>query len=77
MYPMKATVDAATNKCVSDLTANAQFFGCLFEDDAGKAEDKQESPHAHVGSQPIELLIRFHAPPVFGAVVYTNHRILA
>jgi hypothetical protein len=37
--PTQAQVDAATNKCVNDLTTNAQFWGCLFEDDAGKAED--------------------------------------
>ena len=41
MNPTQATVNAATNKCVSDLTGNAQFWGCAFEDDAGKAEDRR------------------------------------
>jgi hypothetical protein len=39
--PTKADVDAATNKCVNDLTANAIFWGCLFEDAAGMAEDER------------------------------------
>jgi hypothetical protein len=43
MSPTPATVSATTNKCVGDLAANAQFFGCLFEDDAGRAEDKRTS----------------------------------
>ena len=30
-----------TNRCISSLVANAQLIGCLFEDDAGKAEDKR------------------------------------
>jgi hypothetical protein len=41
LNPTKATVDAATNKCVNDLTGNAMFWGCLFEDDAGRAEDQR------------------------------------
>ena len=30
---------AATDRCVGQLSANAQLIGCLFEDDAGRAED--------------------------------------
>lgn len=41
MSPTAATVEATASKCVNDLKANAQFFGCLFEDDAGRAEDKR------------------------------------
>jgi hypothetical protein len=41
MNPTQATVNAATNKCVNDLTGNAQFWGCLFEDDAGRGEDRR------------------------------------
>jgi hypothetical protein len=41
LNPTKAMVDAGTNKCVNDLTGNAQFWGCLFEDDAGRAEDQR------------------------------------
>ena len=41
LYPTEASRNAATDKCVKDLTANAIFFGCLFEDDAGRAEDKR------------------------------------
>jgi hypothetical protein len=41
LNPTKATVDAATNRCVNDLTGNAIFLGCFFEDDAGRAEDKR------------------------------------
>jgi len=37
----QATQAAATNKCIADLTANAEFWGCLFEDAAGKAEDRK------------------------------------
>jgi hypothetical protein len=37
----KASRDAATDSCVNALTANAMFWGCLFEDDAGKAEDQK------------------------------------
>ena len=36
-----AQLDAATNKCVAALVANAQLIGCLFEDAAGKAEDQR------------------------------------
>jgi hypothetical protein len=39
--PTQAIVDARTNSCVATLVANAQFVGCLFEDAAGKAEDKR------------------------------------
>jgi hypothetical protein len=39
LNPTSADVVAATNKCVADLTANAQLFGCFFEDDAGRSED--------------------------------------
>jgi hypothetical protein len=41
MNPTKAEVDDATNQCVNTLTVNAQFWGCLFEDDAGRTEDKR------------------------------------
>src|SRR5258705_122925 len=37
----KAQVDEATNQCVNALTGSAQFRGCFFEDDAGRAEDKR------------------------------------
>src|SRR5689334_293344 len=33
--------DDMTAQCVNDLSANAQFLGCLFEDAAGKAEDQR------------------------------------
>ncbi len=39
--PTQAIVDVRTNSCVATLVANAQFVGCLFEDAAGKAEDKR------------------------------------
>ncbi len=39
--PTQAIVDDRTNSCVATLVANAQFVGCLFEDAAGKAEDKR------------------------------------
>ena len=41
MDPTKAQVDEATNQCVNALTGSAQFWGCFFEDDAGRAEDKR------------------------------------
>jgi len=41
MNPTKAQVDEATNQCVNALTGSAQFWGCFFEDDAGRAEDKR------------------------------------
>jgi hypothetical protein len=41
LNPTKARRDAATDACVNALTANAQFWGCLFEDDAGRAEDQK------------------------------------
>jgi hypothetical protein len=34
-----AARDARTNQCVADLRGRAQLWGCLFEDDAGRAED--------------------------------------
>jgi hypothetical protein len=40
-YPTPATRDAATNRCVDTLSGNAMFWGCWFEDDAGRAEDKR------------------------------------
>ena len=40
MNPTKAQVDEATNQCVKALTGSAQF-GCFFENDAGRAEDKR------------------------------------
>jgi hypothetical protein len=39
--PTKTQVDEATTQCVNDLTRNAQSRNCLFEDDAGRAEDKR------------------------------------
>jgi hypothetical protein len=36
----KAMVDKYANKCEADLTATAEFYGCLVEDDAGKAQDR-------------------------------------
>ncbi|HXL09207.1 MAG TPA: hypothetical protein VN966_03210, partial [Candidatus Bathyarchaeia archaeon] len=41
MNPTKAQVDEATNQCVNALTGSAQLWGCFFEDDAGRAEDKR------------------------------------
>ena len=41
MNPTKAQVDEATNQCVNTLTRSAQLWGCFFEDDAGRAEDKR------------------------------------
>src|ERR1700738_1304904 len=41
LNPTKVLRDAATDTCVNALTANAKFWGCLFEDDAGKAEDQK------------------------------------
>ena len=41
MNPTKAQLDEATNNCVNALTRNAQFSGCRFEDDAGRAEDQR------------------------------------
>lgn len=37
----RATRDAATDRCVNALSANAQLWGCLFEDDAGRLEDQR------------------------------------
>jgi len=37
-YP-PAQVAEFTKQCVSDLSATSQFWGCFFEDDAGRAED--------------------------------------
>jgi hypothetical protein len=34
-----AARDARTNQCVADLRGRAQLWGCLLEDDAGRAED--------------------------------------
>src|SRR4051812_25698031 len=39
--PTKAQVGEATAQCVNVLTGNAQSRDCLFEDDAGRAEDKR------------------------------------
>jgi len=41
LQPTQATINEVTNKCISSLVANAQLIGCLFEDEAGKAEDKR------------------------------------
>jgi|KBSMisStandDraft_5_1062788.scaffolds.fasta_scaffold29057_1 hypothetical protein len=40
-YQTQQNRDDATNQCVSVLTTNAQFWGCLFEDNAGRAEDQR------------------------------------
>lgn len=37
----QASRAAATDACVNALTSNAQFWGCVFEDDAGRAEDQR------------------------------------
>jgi hypothetical protein len=34
-----AARDARTNQCVADLRGRAQLWGCMSEDDAGRAED--------------------------------------
>ncbi len=39
--PTKAQVAEATNQCVNALTRSAQLRNCVFEDDAGRAEDKR------------------------------------
>jgi hypothetical protein len=39
--PTQARVDEATTQCVNVLTRNAQFWGCFFEDDAGRTENKR------------------------------------
>jgi hypothetical protein len=41
LNPTPASREAATDRCVNELSANATLFGCLFEDDAGRAEDKR------------------------------------
>lgn len=41
LNPTQAMVDDKTNQCVNNLTANAMFWGCVFEDAAGKAEDER------------------------------------
>ena len=40
-YQTQAARDAATDQCVAQLRGSAQFWGCLFEDDAGRAEDRR------------------------------------
>lgn len=35
-----AMIKKYADKCLADLTATAEFWGCLFEDEAGKAQDK-------------------------------------
>jgi hypothetical protein len=39
--PTKAQVDEATNQCVNALTRSSQLRECVFEDYAGRAEDKR------------------------------------
>ena len=39
LFPDKAAIDRETRRCVNALSGNAQFWGCLFEDAAGRAED--------------------------------------
>ena len=38
-YNGRAQLDYYTDQCVADLTTHAQFWGCLFEDDASRAEN--------------------------------------
>jgi hypothetical protein len=45
--PTKTQVDDATNQCVKALTGSAQFWGCFFEDDAGRTEDKRTGLSCH------------------------------
>jgi len=40
-YPTQEARDIATNTCVAHLAATATFWGCTFEDDAGRAEDRR------------------------------------
>lgn len=40
-FPTPASHIAGVNKCVQDLTGNAILFGCLFENEAGKADDQK------------------------------------
>ena len=40
-YQTSASRDSATTQCVATLSGNAMFWGCLFEDDAGRAEDQR------------------------------------
>lgn len=37
--PTPASRAAATDQCVAQLSGSAQFIGCLFEDERGRAED--------------------------------------
>jgi hypothetical protein len=41
LNPTKAQVDEATNQCVNALTQSSQLRECIFEDYAGRAEDKR------------------------------------
>lgn len=41
LNPMPAQRDAAADTCIQQLSANAQLLACLFEDDAGRAEDRR------------------------------------
>ncbi len=41
LFPNKAAIDSETRRCVNALSGNAQFWGCLFEDAAGRAEDQR------------------------------------
>jgi hypothetical protein len=38
---LTSQVGALAKQCEKDLSANAQLWGCLFEDDAGRAEDRR------------------------------------
>jgi hypothetical protein len=40
-YSTPAQVTTAIDQCVAALGGNAMFWGCLFEDDAGRAEDQR------------------------------------
>lgn len=41
LFANKAAIDSETRRCVNVLSGNAQFWGCLFEDAAGRAEDQR------------------------------------
>ena len=41
LFPDKAAINRETQRCVNALSGNAQFWGCLFEDAAGRAEDQR------------------------------------
>jgi len=46
-FPPPASREAATNQCLTSLGANAQFWRCWGEDDAGRAEDYRTGLSCH------------------------------